>query len=60
MCINLWTPSICRDNVEKTSVLENLDLVLLCLDEIVDGGYVPFGRIFIPSFGLYSDTTDVE
>jgi hypothetical protein len=29
-----------RDNVEKTSVLENLDLVLLCLDEIVDGGII--------------------
>jgi len=29
----------CRNDVEKKSVLENLDLVLLCLDEIVDGGY---------------------
>jgi len=29
-----------RNNVEKKSVLENLDLVLLCLDEIVDGGII--------------------
>jgi hypothetical protein len=29
-----------RNNVEKKTVLENLDLVLLCLDEIIDGGYV--------------------
>jgi hypothetical protein len=29
-----------RNNVEKRSVLENLDLVLLCLDEIVDGGII--------------------
>jgi hypothetical protein len=29
-----------RNNVEKKSVLENLDLVLLCLDEIIDGGII--------------------
>jgi len=29
-----------RNDVEKKSVLENLDLVLLCLDEIVDGGII--------------------
>ncbi|XP_017229451.1 coatomer subunit zeta-1 [Daucus carota subsp. sativus] len=29
-----------RDNVEKREALENLDLILLCLDEIVDGGIV--------------------
>lgn len=29
-----------RHNVEKRTVLENLDLVLLCLDEIVDGGMI--------------------
>lgn len=29
-----------RNNVEKREALENLDLILLCLDEIVDGGYV--------------------
>lgn len=30
--------SCCRDNVHKQEALENLDLILLCLDEIVDGG----------------------
>ncbi|CAI5498950.1 unnamed protein product [Closterium sp. Naga37s-1] len=29
-----------RGNVEKKTVLENLDLVLLCLDELVDGGVI--------------------
>lgn len=29
-----------RSNVDKKTVLENLDLVLLCLDEIVDGGII--------------------
>ncbi|XP_055805565.1 coatomer subunit zeta-2-like [Solanum dulcamara] len=29
-----------RGNVEKKESLENLDLILLCLDEIVDGGIV--------------------
>ncbi|KAG9454242.1 hypothetical protein H6P81_007146 [Aristolochia fimbriata] len=29
-----------RGNVDKLSALENLDLILLCLDEIVDGGIV--------------------
>jgi hypothetical protein len=28
----------CRSAVEKKTVLENLDLVLLAMDEIVDGG----------------------
>ncbi|PKI58348.1 hypothetical protein CRG98_021286 [Punica granatum] len=28
-----------RNNVDKREALENLDLILLCLDEIVDGGY---------------------
>lgn len=32
--------SIFRGNVDKREALENLDLILLCLDEIVDGGYV--------------------
>ncbi|KAI9102986.1 hypothetical protein K1719_023425 [Acacia pycnantha] len=27
-----------RNNVDKREALENLDLILLCLDEIVDGG----------------------
>ncbi|XP_028774405.1 coatomer subunit zeta-3-like [Neltuma alba] len=29
-----------RNNVDKREALENLDLVLLCLDEIVDGGMI--------------------
>jgi hypothetical protein len=29
---------LCSNSVEKKTVLENLDLVLLSLDEIVDGG----------------------
>lgn len=29
-----------RKNVEKRTLLENLDGVLLAMDEIVDGGYV--------------------
>ena len=28
-----------RNDVEKRTALENLDLILLCIDEIVDGGY---------------------
>ena len=29
---------MCRGAVEKKTVLENLDLVLLAIDEIIDGG----------------------
>ncbi|RRT49294.1 hypothetical protein BHE74_00053494 [Ensete ventricosum] len=29
-----------RNNVDKRTALENLDLVLLCLDEIIDGGII--------------------
>ncbi|KZV15864.1 coatomer subunit zeta-1-like [Dorcoceras hygrometricum] len=29
-----------RHNVEKKEALENLDLILLCIDEIVDGGII--------------------
>ncbi|KAM0953285.1 putative Longin-like domain superfamily, AP complex, mu/sigma subunit, coatomer subunit zeta protein [Dioscorea sansibarensis] len=29
-----------RNNVDKRAALDNLDLILLCLDEIVDGGIV--------------------
>ncbi|CAH9113539.1 unnamed protein product [Cuscuta europaea] len=29
-----------RGNVERSEALENLDLILLCLDEIVDGGII--------------------
>ncbi|XP_024927005.1 coatomer subunit zeta-3 isoform X2 [Ziziphus jujuba] len=31
---------ILRNTIDKGEVLENLDLVLLCLDEIVDGGII--------------------
>ena len=31
-----------RNQVEKRGVLENLDLVLLCLDETIDDGCVSF------------------
>ncbi|KAG2684814.1 hypothetical protein I3843_10G089300 [Carya illinoinensis] len=29
-----------RGNVEKKEALENLDLILLCMDEIIDGGII--------------------
>ncbi|MCO5571138.1 hypothetical protein L7F22_024871 [Adiantum nelumboides] len=29
-----------RNNVDKRTVLENLDLIFLCIDEIVDGGII--------------------
>lgn len=29
---------VCRQQVDKKTVLENLDLVLLAMDEIVDNG----------------------
>lgn len=31
-----------KNQVEKRSVLDNLDVVLLCLDETIDDGYVSF------------------
>ncbi|OJT06496.1 hypothetical protein TRAPUB_2655 [Trametes pubescens] len=31
-----------RNQVEKRGVLENLDIVLLCLDETIDDGYVTY------------------
>lgn len=34
--------SICRGTVDKKEALENLDLILLCIDEVVDGGYAAF------------------
>jgi hypothetical protein len=29
-----------RGDVEKRTALENLDLILLCIDEIIDGGII--------------------
>ena len=34
-----------RNQVEKRALLENLDLVLLCLDETIDDGYALINRI---------------
>ncbi|XP_078181401.1 coatomer subunit zeta-1-like [Carex rostrata] len=31
--------TILRNNIEKKAALENLDLIYLCLDEVVDGGH---------------------
>jgi hypothetical protein len=36
-----------RNQLEKRSVLENLDLVLLCLDETIDDGRVLFSSLFM-------------
>ena len=33
--------ALCRGAVEKKTVLENLDLILLAMDETVDGGCAP-------------------
>lgn len=35
--LKIWHPH--RNNVEKMEALENLDLIFLCLDEMVDQGY---------------------
>ena len=51
--------AIYRNNVGKREALENLDLILLCLDEIVDGGYasvISYSLLFAlrKSFDLFS------
>jgi len=51
--------AIYRNNVDKREALENLDLILLCLDEIVDGGYasvISYSLLFAlrKSFDLFS------
>ncbi|KAF8388795.1 hypothetical protein HHK36_025475 [Tetracentron sinense] len=45
-----------RSNVDKREALENLDLVLLCLDEIVDGG-IPLVAYSTIAVGLLMPTT---
>ena len=40
------TSLLLRHQVEKRSILENLDLVVLCLDETVDNGSVPHSSLF--------------
>ncbi len=39
-CVYETVSQILRKNVEKRSVFENLDVVMLALDEICDGGVV--------------------
>ena len=41
-----------RNSVEKRGVLENLDLVLLCLDETIDDGCVFFSFHLTPDLTL--------
>ena len=38
-----------RNQVEKRGLLENLDLVVLCLDETIDDGYAAFDIAFVSS-----------
>ncbi|KAL6585170.1 Coatomer subunit zeta-1 [Orobanche minor] len=47
-----------RNNVEVREALENLDLILLCLDEIVDGGIVLETDGSIIAGKVASHTTD--
>ena len=39
-CLYESMSHILKKNVEKKSLLDNLDIVILALDEICDGGYV--------------------
>ena len=41
-----------RNSLEKRGVLENLDLVLLCLDETIDDGYVYVSRPLVLLRGI--------
>lgn len=38
-CVYESMSHILKKNVEKKSLLDNLDMVILALDEICDGGY---------------------
>ncbi|XP_008804258.1 coatomer subunit zeta-2 isoform X1 [Phoenix dactylifera] len=38
--VGLLLSPFSRNDVEKRTALENLDLILLCIDEIVDGGII--------------------
>lgn len=46
----------CRQQVEKKTVLENLDQVMLAMDEIVDGGcvFVSMLKVCLPAQALNS------
>lgn len=39
-CLYDSVSQILRKNVEKRAVLDSLDIVMLAMDEICDGGYV--------------------
>lgn len=39
-CLYDSVSQILRKNVEKRTLLENLEIVMLAFDEICDGGYV--------------------
>lgn len=36
---------LCRKNVERRALLENMEGLFLAVDEIVDGGYVRIERL---------------
>ena len=46
-----------RNQVEKRAVLENLDLVLLCLDETIDDGYVAHNKPIFYDPSAYCEPT---
>ena len=41
-CLYESMSHILKKNVEKKSLLDNLDIIILALDEICDGGWVLF------------------
>ncbi|KAK7263733.1 hypothetical protein RJT34_31337 [Clitoria ternatea] len=49
-----------RNNVDKREALENLDLILLCLDEIVDGGMIleTSGPLFVENVTSHNMDAD--
>ncbi|XP_020571745.1 coatomer subunit zeta-2-like [Phalaenopsis equestris] len=49
---------ILRNNVDKRTALENLDLILLCLDEIIDGGMILETEASVIAGKTTSDTLD--
>ena len=42
-----------RNSLEKRGVLENLDMVLLCLDETIDDGFVSFFFLCIDDANVF-------
>ena len=45
-----------RNQVEKRAALENLDVILLCLDEMIDEGYVA-NRAFFCALSAHCELT---